>query len=360
MKTNLKLQTGLFALLTFLLGFVIGIFIEFSGVDNENLAGTIGKVDRYRNVKVTENDILLRNELVEDTVKRSQYEKYLMYYYYQALRSANDLDMVADKTASVPEFGETHQTINENLDTYQRFLKTAQTDILSAMTMVISLDKNSEIPVISYLNPAQNAIARMQNQSGFMMDYMQAVAEFINENPGQTYPELEDAHDILSANLVQSAVLTQNKPLLKYLDNTRLMNDREGLNDLMNDTQFNDYFRDQFAMDVEKLGFLDSEMLGNIDFPIICDFEKLSDVVLSSGAELSLIFDVQQLGVFSDAGQLGIIIFDVEQLGAINDKEQLGAGFPDAARLGAYMDAAQLGVFMDIEQLGMGSAGKSD
>lgn len=59
------------AILALIAGIFIGLFLANFTSDDEHLGGTIGKVDRYRNVKVTEDDVLLRNELVDDTAKNN-------------------------------------------------------------------------------------------------------------------------------------------------------------------------------------------------------------------------------------------------------------------------------------------------
>ncbi|MDZ7740512.1 MAG: hypothetical protein U5Q03_01805 [Bacteroidota bacterium] len=90
---------------------MIGIFVDIPTTDTNDLAGAIGKVERYRNVQITGDDILLRNELVEDSAKRELYGKYLSYYYYKALRTANDLDKILDKTKQVEEFSREYRAI---------------------------------------------------------------------------------------------------------------------------------------------------------------------------------------------------------------------------------------------------------
>jgi hypothetical protein len=80
MKKITTTQTTLIAIVALVVGFLIGFSIKSNVPSTDELAGSIGKVDRFRNVQITEEDIMLRNELVEDTAKRSQYEKYLLYH----------------------------------------------------------------------------------------------------------------------------------------------------------------------------------------------------------------------------------------------------------------------------------------
>ncbi|MBU2555730.1 MAG: hypothetical protein KKF98_14850, partial [Bacteroidetes bacterium] len=88
MKTKNALKPILFAVLGLVAGILIGMsFNGFPPHDSE-LAGSIGKVDSKRNVRITENDILLRNELVKDTASLLQYQQYLSYLYYKSLKSS--------------------------------------------------------------------------------------------------------------------------------------------------------------------------------------------------------------------------------------------------------------------------------
>ena len=94
MKKITTTQTALIAVIALVFGFLIGFSIKSNVPSTDELAGSIGKVDRFRNVQITEDDILLRNELVEDTAKRAQYEKYLLFNYYQALKTSSDVERV--------------------------------------------------------------------------------------------------------------------------------------------------------------------------------------------------------------------------------------------------------------------------
>ena len=255
MKKLTLLQVSLFSLLTFVGGLLVGSMIDMPLFEKEKLSGSIGKVDRYRNVKVTEDDILLRNELVEDTAKRRQYEKYLLFYYYKSLKISFDVDEVLKKTTETENFTKTYYPYMNALESFKTFLVPAREDILFALSTVASLDENSNVPVIGYLNQAQNAIARIKNNETVLLNLMNAIVTFKESNPEGKYEALDDAHDIISLNLLQSAILTQNKPMLSYLDKKKLLNDKEGIKELIADNQLKQLFKDQLAIDVQTLGF---------------------------------------------------------------------------------------------------------
>lgn len=254
MKKLTLLQVSLFALLTFVGGLLVGSMIDMPLFEKEKLSGSIGKVDRYRNVKVTEDDILLRNELVEDTAKRRQYERYLLFYYYKSLKVSFDVDEVLKKTTEVEDFATTYYPYMNALESFRTFLEPAREDILFAMSVIVSLDESSNVPVIGYLNQAQNAIARIKNNETVLLNLMNAIITFKESNPEGKYEALDDAHDIISISLLQSAILTQNKPMLSYLDKKKLLNDKEGIKELIADNQLKQLFKDQLAIDIQTLG----------------------------------------------------------------------------------------------------------
>lgn len=341
MKKNTKLQTGLIAILALIIGFAIGTLVDIPSTDTDDLAGAIGKVDRYRNVQVTEDDILLRNELVEDSAKRELYQQYLTYYYYKTLKTANDLERVLENTRQVEEFSREYPGYFNTLADYREYLKTAQTDILLANTMVTSLDENEEVPIITYLNQANNAIARMRSNDDIMLDYLKAMEAFIQNHPGQEYPSLADAHDILSLNVIQSAAVANDKPVLKYLDQTKLMNKKEELKDLVNQDQFNDFIAGQIKLDTETVGSVISDMENLGLLVLLNDMENLGNAVMNDVEKLNIVLDMENLGVVITLDQENLGVFDMEKLNMAADMEKLGT-IRDIEHLQEFMDTEKL------------------
>ncbi|MBS4061236.1 MAG: hypothetical protein KG029_12635 [Bacteroidetes bacterium] len=253
MKKITYLQAGIIAALTLTIGVLMGLFLDFPKTKNDELTGSIGKVDRFRNVQITEDDILLRNELVEDTAKRTQYEKYLLFNYYQALKTSSDVERVLAIATEEIDFEKVYYPYSNALTNFKTYLESARVDILSALNLILTIDENQEVPVVTYLNQAQNAIARIRNHDQVLLNYMNAMATYIESNPESYLNDLKDAHDILALNVMHSAVLTQNKPVLTYLEKKKLMNEKEGMTEMVAEAQMKAYMQDHFIMDVESL-----------------------------------------------------------------------------------------------------------
>lgn len=306
MKKFTTLHIVIVAVLALVVGFLIGIAIQSTSLFKSDLAGSIGKVDRYRNVKVTEEDILLRNELADDTLKRSQYEKYLKYYYYKSMKTSSDIDQVLKLAQSAGDFQKSSASYARYLAEHKTYLDNTRPDILNALNMIITLDKDQDVPVIGFLNQAQNSISRIRLQGSILMNYMNAISAFVAELPAGTYKQLEDANDILTLNVMEMAILTQDRPVLKYFEKTRLLNDKEGVKELRSQDQFNNTFLDQFANDAEVLGF------GNV--------EKLQDYLLGDVEKFNAIMNEEKIGSveFGNQELLQIIVFNAEKLGLLN------------------------------------------
>ncbi|MDP3461323.1 MAG: hypothetical protein Q8S18_00900 [Bacteroidales bacterium] len=338
MKKVSLTQIIIIAFASLVVGFIIGFATKSEPPSGEDLAGTIGKVDRFRNVKITEDDILLRNELADDTVKRAQYEKYLLYYYYQSLKTTSDVELVLSKTITVEEFDKSYHPYYDALSNFKVYLGTARTDILFALNLILSIDDNENVPVIAYLNQAQNAIARIRNHDDILMNYMDAIATFIEANPGVQYPALQDAHDILALNIMQSAILSQNKPVLNYLDKKKLMNGKEEIKQLASENNLNDAMMDQFAFDAERLALVNNEQLLGASL-IVRNMEQLQGFVLNNMEQFNSIAflgseALQNMSNLSNQEQLQAFMSETKGLGFfVSDMEQIGSFFNSSENL---------------------------
>lgn len=56
-------------ILALCIGFVVGITVDYPKPDESTLAGTVGKVNKYRKTRMTARDIQLRSELTRDTAR---------------------------------------------------------------------------------------------------------------------------------------------------------------------------------------------------------------------------------------------------------------------------------------------------
>lgn len=346
MKKFTLIHLIIVAVIALVAGLFIGMAVNSSGLKKDDLAGSIGKVDRYRNVKVTEEDVQLRNELVDDTAKLTMYEKYLTYFYYKSIRTSKDIETVLKKSQEVENFYRNSENYVKTLTNHKEFLENTRPDILNALNMLVTLDKESSVPLVGYLNIAQNSITRIRNQGQLMMNFIDALAAFTAEVPPKTYPGLEDASDILTLNMMELAVMSQDKPVLKYLENTKLKNDEEGIKEFKAEELFRNELQVVIFSDAESLSLGNSEQL-NIYTPtgnseqlnnLLDNMEQLGNIlnivdvvesVLSNEVYVQAVNNATQLGYIVLNSPVGVIesigsevIFNSDQLNAVGSYEQ--------------------------------------
>lgn len=302
MKKNSKLLMALGVVLALFVGFLIGISVDYPDVDKSSVAGTIGKINNYRNSQSSKSDIKLQNELTSDTVKLKSVQKLLNFYYMTAVNMDMNVQYTIKEANAIEDFKTANQTRIENLTNYEKFLSSARTDLLLAISVCQKPEETDALLLKELLNQANNVIAQISYRNRTVLEFIDVLASYLEKNKTGQSKELMKARDILTLSEINLAVKTGDKQLLKNFDYKVFLSDKKvlaniGKNDLTNLVQ----------QDMEKLG-------------VLRDLEKL-------GAG-----DVERVGtIFTDAEQLG-----TENLA--NDAEQLGNAtiFFDAEQLGSY------------------------
>ncbi|MGM0572236.1 MAG: hypothetical protein ACQESL_00610 [Bacteroidota bacterium] len=312
-------------IIAFAVGLMVGITLTNPGMSLREAAGTIGRIDQYRNVQITEEDIELRNELLEDSQMREAYEQYLAFEYANNVKLGEDIRHAINAAHNSGEFPTSNRTTLDKLEDYAMFLDNARLRILEAIGTLDQIDERDKIAIRSILSDAGNALAQTVFRSNVLFDYMNGVEVFFDTASKADYPDLANAHDRLFANLIQINMVNENRPVLEHLLAKELMDEEGELAQLDAQT-----LEDLIIMDAEQLGVWDAEQLQDILFD--------NEVLLSNPGGF---LDMQQLNMtIMDAENLGDMpLFDTEQLGYILDSEQL-QGTLDAEQLGAFSNTA--------------------
>jgi len=313
MKKKSKLLMVLGVVLALFVGFLIGISVDYPNIDKSSVAGTIGKINNYRNSQSSKSDIKLQNELTSDTLKLKSVQKLLNFYYMTAVNMDMNVLFTIKEANAIEDFKTANQTRIENLTNYEKFLSSARTDLLLAISVCQKPEETDALLLKELLNQANNVIAQISYRNRTVLEFIDVLASYLEKNKTGQSQELMKARDILTLSEINLAVKTGDKQLLKNFDYKVFLSDKKvlaniGKNDLTNLVQ----------QDMEKLG-------------VLRDLEKL-------GA-----WDAEQLGRMNDAELLGNLkpFNDAEQLGRVNlanDAEQLGNAriFFDAEQLGSY------------------------
>ncbi|MEL7589485.1 MAG: hypothetical protein AAGU19_22415 [Prolixibacteraceae bacterium] len=373
-RTNLLIVSAI--VLALIVGFVIGLSVEYPRIDGRGVSGTIGKVKNYRNTKATEADIELKNDLVADTAMLSAIRNYMTFHYVKLVKWGENIDFALREALANEAFKNQNASQISALDNYGKLLAAARQNLLMTVMICRSADEASPALLRRSIIQANNSIAQVNYGSKKVISFIDALDAFIQEKGTAAHPELNKAHDLLSINQVGASLLTNDKVVLKYFDKKRLYS--KDLKSPGTDTK-EIVMRDMESLavaDIETLGFLDAEQLGMWDQEklglldvdnlggigaldseqlaglVISDSEKLGGIELLDAEQLGRIMDAENLGLkdgenlgmVADAEKLGIGFFDAEKLGSLWDAEKLGTGFTDSEKLGTFMDKESLGI----------------
>lgn len=339
---------ALFIFLSFIVGFIIGGQVNFPPANEAKIAGTIGKVNNYRNVKISENDLELRNELMSNEVLLTQYRKYLSFHYLNSTRQMDELRKALDAGRSTPEFAASFPSEIAALDRLQFYLEEARKDILIAISALQNIADTDQQNIGLLISNAGNVITQINYRGQEVIDYTVALAGFLKTHEQGQFPELKKAHDLLLLSQVKSAVISNDKPRLKYLDKRELLSSKPELLQLVGSEAS---LMDQVNKDMESLGLLvpDQERL------LVClDMEKLG--VFTDNEKLNVAADNEKLNVenatvgLMDLEKLGVV-WDQEKLGYLVDSEKLGLYVGDSEKLNLNLNAEKLGLLDDVGRL---------
>lgn len=344
MKSKNVITVVITLIIGFSIGLMTGVTLTSPGMSLREAAGTIGRVDQYRNVRITQKDIELQNDLMEDEQRREAFINYLTYEYANNLQMKDNVRLALASSRDADNFRNSNSKTIEQLDQYSEFLDNARLRMLEAIGALRELgDKEDKVAIHTILKDAGNTLAQNNLRSDVLFDFMLGVEKFFETaSPGE-FPDLANAHDRIFANLVAENVVKGDRPTLNHLFTKEFLGDVERL----------DYYADSEqlgkimvwdAEQMESLGFYDAEQLGQILF----DAEKLEWGLMDAEQMGSLLMDTEQMGMINmDAEQLGAL-FDAEQLGVFDSEQlefwdtsdQLQMQFWDAEQLGAFRDAS--------------------
>lgn len=312
-KGNLFIVVGIvFALI---IGFLIGISVDYPKIDNSSVSGTIRKINNYRKAQSSISEIKIQNELASDTTKLKSVQNLLNFYYITAVKMAGDVKFAVDEANAVDAFRTSNQSQITNMTNYEHFLSSARTDLLLAISVCRNPEKTDPLLLKEMLNQANNVIAQINYRNQTVLNFIDVLSSYVEANKTGKFQELMRVHDLLMLNEINSALMTRNKILLNFFDKKALLTDGKNLNwvDQKNMNKLMQQDMEKLsALDVEKLGITDMEKLG----AAVEDAEELGRII---------VFDAEKLGRLMDTEKLGIeIVFDAEKLGMYNDTEILG------------------------------------
>jgi hypothetical protein len=366
MKSSTKILIGVIVVISLIIGFFIGISVDYPKTNKSELAGTIGKIDNYRNVKVTENDIQLRSDLLSSEAFLKSYRQYYTFHYSSCVKLCDDIDFAIKAAENIPQFKEGYTIQIENVKQFRETLEQSRKDILLAISSLQKIEEVDAGNMTQIINNANIAVAQIKFREDCLLAFVESIEKFIQGNNPNQFSDLIKAHDLFAVNQLIMAAITNDKPMLKAYNNKQLMASHEGLSVVCSNEQL------KSALQID-LNILQSELKNNELLKVtsniqLSSFEGQLNSIISAVEKLGVIIcsSSQSIGGYICSGSsenLGVTILSSEKLGVDNtaklgvtNAEKLGMG--NAQTIGLILNTDKLGQFMNSEKLGLYNADK--
>ncbi len=158
-------------------------------------------------------------------------------------------------TAAEEEFNKTYGCSNA-LAGFNTYREAARRDLIKGIYTLKTVRNGENVAVTDDLNNAQNTITRIRDHDQILMDYLSTVETYLADRADQPHQGLKDAYDLLTINVLQTAMITKNKPMLKYLGDKKFYSDNQGMKTLLAEVQLRSEMNSMVAQDtLEITGF---------------------------------------------------------------------------------------------------------
>ncbi|HPR60225.1 MAG TPA: hypothetical protein PLF35_04720 [Prolixibacteraceae bacterium] len=332
MKKKGSLLTVIGIVVALTIGFLIGISVNFPKVDNNELAGTIGKTSKYRNVMVTEPDIQLRSDLLADTSLQKAYIEFYSFHYATAVELTNALELAINASENLDDFKSANASIVSGLKKYRTNIDRMRADLLLAVATFNKIEGLDAASLNQVINNANIALAQLSYNDDAVLAFVDESAVYITGKADRDVLLLRKAHDKLMLLQITKAIVMNDKPKIKYLDGKELFAANEQLNIWSNESLNGLIIFDQENLNMvfnnEQLGVLFSQE----SFGVINSNENFKAISENLGA---IYFNFEQLGLYNS-----------EKLGTLLNVEQLGTQLMNIESLGSFRNVEQLGIII--------------
>lgn len=322
-----------------IVGLIIGINVDLPKTSSDNLKGTIGKVDKHRNVIITDADLQLRSELIGDQQKHEGYLNYYTFHYGMVAQLSVIVDSAIVASEQSAGFANENAQVVSGLKAYLKNIENPRAELLLAVLTLQNIHEVEEAAISAILNNANMAIARLTYNENVITNFTSVALDYINQHPKAENAALISAHDNLSMLQFTKALITKDKPMLKYYDKHEIFSDAENLDAVRFSSETLNLL---VILDSERLqtGFTDqSQLEGN---------ESLNAGIWHGQENLGgllLILDAQKLENVQDF--MGSYMLNIEKLG-VHNNAVLGS------QINGIFSSEQLqDIFKNVENLGM-------
>ncbi len=330
-------------------GFLVGILVDFPKTDDTQLAGTIGRVQNYKNVKVTEEDIELKNDLVSDTIILKAISNYFNYYYVAAVSQGEKIRYALEALESQPAYKEHAGLLLQEVSGYGAFLGNARLDLLQAVAVVTNPAEIHPVMMRNTIVQANNVISQISFRRQSVLDLIDNLGNYLEKQGKDADATLASVHTVLSLEQITNAMALNDKMVLKYFEKKKI---------------FTEQIQGSFGSELQGLIVADAQRLGVVYYDIdpmgiiVQSAESIgSHFALNSGEIGSMITNMHELGICSEvigsSNDLESVAFmNMENLDLKSSlfSEQLGGAVLNTPDLGMFNNMQELG-FLNVTQL---------
>lgn len=363
MKTkNRSLVIVILVIVSLAAGFLTGTLVDIPKTDNTQLVGTIGRVQNYKNVKITQEDIELKNELLVDSLLLRAISVYFNYYYVSAVSQGEKIQYALKELENQEPYREYAGVLLEDFARYGTFLGNARTDLLLAIAIVKNPGEVHPVMIRNTIVQANNVISQISYRKQSVLDLIDNLSSYLSQQGKETNATLASVHTVLTMDQIAAAMAMNDKMVLQYFEKKKLFTDEiQG--------SFSSDLQGIIVADMGRLDLIvrDKTFLGMSEVervPIIEDAALIgSRFLLNAPALQNFLQSMNDLGYIHKNTQtldnmqgLGLFIRNAEGvLGIVMDKDilSLKESYGNAEKLG-FLNMNQLGSFLNnAAELGM-------
>jgi hypothetical protein len=275
MKSKTKILFALAIVMALIAGFFIGTVVNLSPVDKSGLSGTIAKVNNYRNVKISENDIKLRSELLNNDKLCKELQRYFTFHYAANIQMTNNIIKAQKAAEAVQGFSEKFSKEVTSLTGFNTYLGEARKDYLILLATLQRINETDQQNLGLLINNANNAVLQTRSRNQAVVEFTDAITEFFKTTTTASYPDLLAAHDALLITLIKNSAITGDKMMTRFLDKKEFLGSVES---------------------IQSNSFLDKNILNDM---VISDIAGLEDMISLSDKQI-----LSEIMTFSDKGTL--------------------------------------------------------
>lgn len=222
MTKNEKIRTVLFVIAGLLLGIIVGVLVNDTKIDNEDARGTISRINNYRNVKISEEDLKLRNEILSDTNLYNGYKNYFNFHYITASTMTSALETAIKASEGLSDFKSMNGELIEGLKSYYSNIGHLRSEIMIAIAVLNSLDVADPSDVYMAIANANSSISQMNYKDNSVISFLDEAERYLSTKNGSNVKMLNKAYSHLLMVQGVKAGVVKDKPKMKYLSEKQL------------------------------------------------------------------------------------------------------------------------------------------